>query len=46
MRWGKTETQARFFSPKAVGKGLEDCTLEVDLIIGNQYYRVSTSVPV
>lgn len=43
---GKIETQARFFfSPKAAGKGLENCSLEANLIIGYQYYRVSTSEP-
>ena len=43
---GKIETQARFFfSPKAAGKGLENCSLEANLIIGYQYYRVSTAEP-
>lgn len=45
---GKIETQARFFfSCKAAGKGLENCSLEGDLMIGCQYYRVlaSTSEP-
>lgn len=46
LEMGKIETQARFFfffPCKAAGKGLENCSLEGDLMIGCQYYRVSAS---